>query len=646
MFSITLESANTDPQTLNFDRDEITIGRMSSSDIHLDATNISKQHSRIVLRDGRYFIIDRKSTNGTFINGNRVSVPMTLKDGDVVYIGDFSLKFNVLGRAPKKVAPKAVVDQALVPKGTVKAAAKGKPTPPPLNQKVDLGEGQPLVPQGAMTMEMPAQTFEAETPTAQAVVEEDEDIVIEETVDEEIDLEELEIEEQVFEEAALDAVTPQDDIVVDDIEVGDIDVEDIEIEEQFEEEVTQEPDEEVADADITAEIRLELYEAAMDFEEFTDPEDFIKYSLDDEEFSETILKKIMELYQAQGHEELDKAQSERVMLSVLKELLGYGPLEELLFDDDVREIFVNGPGNIVIIHKGVKEVLSQGFISEESLFNVLVRMLDPFDVEINEDSAIIDATLPEIKIAGVLYPYAGTGTALRITKAPGVPANLEGLQHQGVLDEEIADYLLDAVTEGKTIMVSGSRRQDRIDVLGALAMAIPQVERLALLGTGLDVQLTHEDQLLLDTATGDVLETEMNLEAADLYQHLGLLAPDRIVVADVKVDTALPMILALDGGLSGSIISLYGTTCKDGLSRLTRMLAFAGDYSSRLIDEMLLANIDVLVNVRGYKNGERRIICVAELEQGKKGIEVIRKFYYDFQSEQPQSLEGEFKKVK
>lgn len=109
MFSIVVQGPEGETQHFSFDKDEVSIGRHSSADIQLKPDNVSKQHARIVFREGRYFIIDRKSTNGTFVNGKRVTAPISLKGGDKIFVGDFSLTFvNPLDQAkPKATEPDA-----------------------------------------------------------------------------------------------------------------------------------------------------------------------------------------------------------------------------------------------------------------------------------------------------------------------------------------------------------------------------------------------------------------------------------------------------------------------------------------------------------------------------------------------------------
>src|SRR5438045_3271657 len=91
MFSILVNEKGGESKRLDFDKPEITIGRVQGNDIILPKGNVSKRHSRIVLKDGKFIIVDLKSTNGTYVNGRKITSPIVIKSSDKVYIGDFVL---------------------------------------------------------------------------------------------------------------------------------------------------------------------------------------------------------------------------------------------------------------------------------------------------------------------------------------------------------------------------------------------------------------------------------------------------------------------------------------------------------------------------------------------------------------------------
>src|SRR5947207_4967411 len=91
MFAIVVNEKGGEQRRIDFDKPEVTIGRVQGNDIILPKGNVSKRHSRIVLKDGKFIIVDLKSTNGTYVNGRKITSPLVIKGADKVYIGDFIL---------------------------------------------------------------------------------------------------------------------------------------------------------------------------------------------------------------------------------------------------------------------------------------------------------------------------------------------------------------------------------------------------------------------------------------------------------------------------------------------------------------------------------------------------------------------------
>ena len=99
MFAIVVNEKGGEQKRLEFDKPEVTIGRVQGNDIILPKGNVSKRHSRIVLKDGKFIIVDLKSTNGTYVNGRKITSPLVVKGSDKIYIGDFILSIEEMAGA-------------------------------------------------------------------------------------------------------------------------------------------------------------------------------------------------------------------------------------------------------------------------------------------------------------------------------------------------------------------------------------------------------------------------------------------------------------------------------------------------------------------------------------------------------------------
>src|SRR6185295_17204638 len=126
MFAIVVNEKGGEQKRLEFDKPEVTIGRVQGNDIILPKGNVSKRHSRIVLKDGKFIIVDLKSTNGTYVNGRKITSPLVVKGSDKIYIGDFILSIEELAGAAATSTMPPTGDEPPAP-----SARQAKPTVPP-----------------------------------------------------------------------------------------------------------------------------------------------------------------------------------------------------------------------------------------------------------------------------------------------------------------------------------------------------------------------------------------------------------------------------------------------------------------------------------------------------------------------------------
>ena len=103
-FAIVINEKGGQPRRQEFMKGEITIGRVQGNDIVLPKQNVSKRHSRVVLKNGKFVITDLKSTNGTYVNGRKITTPMVIKETDKIYIGDFVLSAELIDGAAEGVS--------------------------------------------------------------------------------------------------------------------------------------------------------------------------------------------------------------------------------------------------------------------------------------------------------------------------------------------------------------------------------------------------------------------------------------------------------------------------------------------------------------------------------------------------------------
>ncbi len=559
-FSLILQSGGSEPKELQFDKAEISVGRLPSDDITLTQSNVSKQHARIVLREGKYFIIDRKSTNGTFVNGDRISAPVSLKSSDKIYIGDFVMTFLLSED-----------------KGPIKSADKpaAPPVPPPL----------------------PAQQQ-----TAKEAIE-----------DAGFDLaDDLGLDEAIEEPAPEPAPEPEPEM-------------EPEMEEEEEEEGLGMNGEEVLTW------RDEVYEGSLDFDEFEDFEQLIEYHLDDAEFTSTISGKLSEMIDRLLPEEVPVDLKKSIHAVVLEELLGYGPLEKYLFDEDVEEISINGPGLVFIRSSGSKFQVPECFTSERSLFNILARLVIASGLPFDGDEPFIELNLPEgIKLSAVMYPYSAYGTSIQILKPSSQEVSEDAMIAEEVLTDEMTGTLRAAIADKKNIMVIASDERDSLEVLELLTEYIPDDDRLMLINTGLEVAMDKPDTVLIDTEVADVLESEWDISAGGMIRNAYKMRPDRLIVHGLDEDSALELLYSIQTEFRGSLFTLRASSLEDALRNMEIMATFAEGESGRAAAvELMGCVVNTVVQIKRFEDGSRRMTNIAEVSETDDGFEINSIHYYD-----------------
>ena len=130
-FAVTIHEKGGQPRRQEFDKTEVTIGRVQGNDIILPKQNVSKRHSRIVVKDGKFIIVDLKSTNGTYVNGRKIASPMVIKETDKIYIGDFILSAEPSASAAEAAAPPEISPKSPPPPPRRPAPAAQRPSAAP-----------------------------------------------------------------------------------------------------------------------------------------------------------------------------------------------------------------------------------------------------------------------------------------------------------------------------------------------------------------------------------------------------------------------------------------------------------------------------------------------------------------------------------
>jgi pilus assembly protein CpaF len=325
----------------------------------------------------------------------------------------------------------------------------------------------------------------------------------------------------------------------------------------------------------------------------------------------------------------DKAQ---LIQDVSDDILGYGPIDRLLKDEDVTEVMVNGPNTIYMECKGKIQKAPVSFVDEIHLRRIIDKIVGQVGRRIDESTPMVDARLPDgSRVNAVIHPLAIGGPFLTIRKFAKDPYQIDDLIRFGTLNAHAARFLQACVVGRLNIIVSGGTGTGKTTTLNVLSSFIPQDERIVTVEDAKELQL-HQDHVLSMEARPPNIEGKGEVTIRDLVKNCLRMRPDRIVVGECRSGEALDMLQAMNTGHDGSITTVHANTPRDALSRIETMTLMAGfDLPVRAIREQMSSAIDLIVQLTRLRDGTRRITHITEV-QGMEGdvITLQDVFLFDF----------------
>lgn len=300
--------------------------------------------------------------------------------------------------------------------------------------------------------------------------------------------------------------------------------------------------------------------------------------------------------------------------AVLDELLGYGPLQELLDHPEVSEIMVNGHHQIFVERGGRLERTRRTFDSEDHLRAVVDRMVRSSGRRVDQSSPMVDARLPDgSRLNVVLPPLAVDGPSVTIRKFTAQHLTSSDLVERGALSLEAARFLSLAVAQRKNIIVSGGTGTGKTTMLNILSSHIARSERVVTVEDAVELQLDMPNIIRLESRPANT-EGAGAVTIRDLVRNSLRMRPDRIVVGEVRGAEALDMLQAMNTGHDGSLSTLHANNPRDAIRRLETMVLLGGvDLPLRAIREQVVSAVDLIVQLTRSANGSRFVSSITEV---------------------------------
>ena len=325
----------------------------------------------------------------------------------------------------------------------------------------------------------------------------------------------------------------------------------------------------------------------------------------------------------------DKAQ---LIQDVSDDILGYGPIDPLLRDDDVSEIMCNGPDSVYVERNGKLTKDPVTFVDEAHLRRIIDKIVGQVGRRIDESTPMCDARLPDgSRVNAIVSPLTIGGPFLTIRKFKADPLQVDDLIRFGTFDANAARFLQACVVGRLNMIVSGGTGTGKTTTLNVLSSFIPTDERIVTVEDAKELQL-HQDHVLCMETRPPNIEGRGQVTIRDLVKNSLRMRPDRIVVGECRAGEALDMLQAMNTGHDGSLTTVHANTPRDTLSRLETLTLMAGfDLPVRAIREQMASAIDVIIQIARLRDGSRRVTHITEV-QGMEGDVITLQdiFLFDF----------------
>ena len=291
------------------------------------------------------------------------------------------------------------------------------------------------------------------------------------------------------------------------------------------------------------------------------------------------------------------------------------PIADLLENEDVSEVMINGPKEIFVEQKGLVFKVENTFPNEDSLISAMRAIAQSVGRVFDDDNPRLDARLPDgSRVHAVLPPMAKNGTSVAIRKFSKESLTITDLIKFGSISKDAARFLDICIYLGKNLVVSGGTGSGKTTMLNVLGGRIPKTQRLIIIEDAAELQVDAEHVVNFETRKADPTKGTTEVTIRDLVISSMRLRPDRIIVGEVRGEEALDLIQVMNTGHDGSMGTVHANNPEDACTRL-ETLCLMGDTNipPDAIRKMVGSAMQVVVQCSRYHDGGRRTSHISEI---------------------------------
>ena len=322
---------------------------------------------------------------------------------------------------------------------------------------------------------------------------------------------------------------------------------------------------------------------------------------------------------------LNREERERLAQELIDETLGVGPLAPLMADPAVTDILVNAPDQIYVERFGRLVRTDIRFRDGDHILRVIERIAARVGRRIDVGSPMVDMRLPDgSRVNATVPPVSIDGPTLSIRRFGRQRLKREDLIRLGMYSRDMGAFLDLVVQSRRNVLISGGTGAGKSTMLGAMAEAIPEHERIVTIEDTAELVLDQEHVVRLETRPPNI-EGRGVITARDLVINSLRMRPDRIIVGECRGAEALDMLQAMNTGHDGGMTTVHANSTRDALNRLETMVLMAGlELPSRAIREQIVSALHFIVQVRRFEDGVRRVESIAEITGLEGGTPLLQ----------------------
>ena len=316
---------------------------------------------------------------------------------------------------------------------------------------------------------------------------------------------------------------------------------------------------------------------------------------------------------------------------LIDELLGFGPLEELLNDPDISDIMVNGPNQTYVEKKGKLQLAPIQFRDESHLFQIAQRIVNQVGRRVDQTTPLADARLKDgSRVNVIVPPLSLRGTAISIRKFSEKPITLDMLRDFGSMSDKMCTALKIAGATRMNIVISGGTGSGKTTMLNALSKMIDPGERVLTIEDAAELRLQQPHWLPLETRPPN-LEGQGAITIGDLVKNALRMRPDRIILGEIRGAECFDLLAAMNTGHDGSMCTLHANSPRECLGRMENMILM-GDIKipKEAISRQIAESVDLIVQVKRLRDGSRRTTNVTEVI-GMEGDVIVTQELFNFE---------------